>query len=61
MHKVLRLPQVIEKVALKKTIIYDMMKKGKFPKNFPLGLRARGWDEEEINRWIDNQRGTTNS
>jgi prophage regulatory protein len=46
--KILRLPQVRERVGLSTSTIYSMMAKGLFPKQVPLGVRSVGWVEEEI-------------
>lgn len=53
--KILRLPQVREKVGLGKTAIYDKINEGAFPKPIKLGGRASGWLEDEVNEWINKQ------
>jgi prophage regulatory protein len=50
--KILRLPEVISRVGLKKASIYAYMSVGNFPKPIHLGLRARGWLELEVEEWI---------
>jgi len=53
----LRLPQVIEKTGLRKTQIFDAVKRGIFPKPFHVlpGGRAVIWDEGEIDDHLDRQ------
>lgn len=48
----LRLPQVIARVGLKRTAIYDRMKAGKFPRSRSLGPRCTVWAKTEIDRWV---------
>lgn len=49
---IMRLPAVEAAVGLKRAMIYNLMRAGKFPKARPIGARAVGWDSIEIDRWI---------
>lgn len=49
---IMRLPAVEAAVGLKRAMIYNLMRAGKFPKAHPIGARAVGWDSIEIDRWI---------
>lgn len=49
--RLLRIAQVIDRVGLKKTMIYDLIKQGAFPKPIKLG-GASTWLENEIESWI---------
>lgn len=51
--RLLRLKQLIEKVGMKKTAIYDRMARGDFPKPISLGGRSVAWIESEIDEWIN--------
>ena len=51
--KLLRLPQVQEKVGLKRSHIYLLMKQGRFPKPLQLGPRAVAWRLDELDEWIE--------
>ncbi len=53
--KVLRLPQVLEQVGLKKTALYKMIQDGEFPKQIKLGKHASGWKESEVQNWIHSR------
>jgi prophage regulatory protein len=50
--RILRLPEVINRVGLKRAAIYLYVKQGQFPKQVNLGLRAVGWIEHEIDAWV---------
>lgn len=52
MERILRLPQVLERTTLGKSIIYKMVSKGEFPKPIKLGGRATGWREADVDAWI---------
>ena len=53
MSHILRLPQVIHRTGLSKSSIYAFVSDGSFPKSISLGKRAIGWQESEINDWIN--------
>lgn len=50
--RILRLPDVMDRVGLRRASIYQHMASGTFPKPIALGIRARGWLEHEIDAWI---------
>jgi prophage regulatory protein len=50
----LRLPAVIDLVGIKRTVIYQRIKDGTFPKPVQIGARAVAWDEEELAKWQQN-------
>lgn len=52
--RLLRMPQVLDRVGLKKTVVYDRIKSGTFPKPVKLGSASR-WPENEIDAWIIDQ------
>lgn len=52
--RLLRMPQVLARVGLKKTVIYDRIKAGTFPKPVKLGS-ASAWPENEVDAWITQQ------
>jgi len=51
--RILRLPDVIARVRLCRASIYQRMADGSFPRSIPLGSRARGWLEGDIDAWVD--------
>ncbi|MEE4244659.1 MAG: AlpA family phage regulatory protein [Kangiellaceae bacterium] len=59
-HRILKLNDVIDKTQKSRGSIYADMKRGEFPKCFPLTARGRtsrsvGWLESQIDEWIENQ------
>ena len=59
--KFLRLPAVIDLVGIKRTVIYERIKAGTFPKPVQIGPRAVAWDQEELVKWQDSlPRGVKN-
>ena len=54
MNVIMRRPEVLAATGLCYTSIYNMMKKGTFPKCKPLGGKAVGWIKSEVAAWIDN-------
>lgn len=50
--RILRLPEVMDRVGLKRAAIYHYMGRGSFPSQIALGDRAVGWVEQEIEAWL---------
>ena len=48
----LRLPQVIGRVGLRRTAIYDGIKVGTFPQPIRLGRRCVAWPSDAIDEWV---------
>jgi predicted DNA-binding transcriptional regulator AlpA len=55
--KIIRLPEVLEKVGLKKSAVYKLIKEGDFPKQVKLGKHASGWIESDVQAWIMKRAG----
>jgi prophage regulatory protein len=53
--KILRRPELEKRVGLKRSAIYGLIKKGKFPRPIKLGPRSVGWVSSEINAWADGK------
>jgi len=55
--KLVRVKTVIELTGLSKSYIYELCKKGLFPKSIQLvpGGTSVAWVESEINEWIDSR------
>ena len=54
-HRILRLREVERRTGRRRSSIYQDMSVGTFPRPVPLGERARGWVEKEIEEWIDSR------
>ncbi|MBL5864342.1 AlpA family transcriptional regulator [Serratia fonticola] len=51
-RRILRRVEVEKKTGFKRSQIYNLMKEGKFPQSIRLGVRAVGWNSEEIEQWV---------
>lgn len=49
---VLRLPSVIARTGLSRSSIYLRISEGQFPAPIPLGPRAVGWLDSDIEAWL---------
>lgn len=54
-EKLLRLPQVIETVGLRKTEIYARIKQGTFPRQRRQSHKVAVWLQSEIDAWVKEQ------
>jgi prophage regulatory protein len=52
--RLLRLPEVMDRVGLRRSAIYQRMSEGRFPKCRSLGPKCSVWVEAEINAWINS-------
>lgn len=50
--RILKLKEVLNRTGLGKTSLYALIKNADFPKQIPLGSRAVGWLENEVDAWI---------
>jgi prophage regulatory protein len=50
--RILRLKAAEDKSGLKRSAIYQKIAEGTFPRPIPLGEKAVGWLESEIDGWI---------
>jgi prophage regulatory protein len=57
---ILRIDDVLRRTGLKRTMLYDLVRKEKFPKQVSLGARAVGWYEEQVEDWIRNRSAAGN-
>ena len=56
--RILRLPQVLERVALSRSTVWRLIKANRFPRPRKIGVRAVGWIESEIDDWIASRSDT---
>lgn len=52
--RLLRLPEVIDRVGLRRSAIYQRMSEGRFPQSRSLGPKCAVWVEAEITEWIQS-------
>lgn len=55
--RLIRLPEVMARVGLKRSAIYQRMSEGRFPKSRSLGPKCAVWVEREIEEWIERVAG----
>jgi len=53
--RLLRLPEVMHRVGLKRSAIYKRMSEGRFPRSRLLGSRCTVWLLSEIDQWVLEQ------
>lgn len=51
--RLIRLPEVIERVGIKRSMIYRLMGEGRFPRSRSLGAKCALWVESEIDDWVN--------
>jgi prophage regulatory protein len=49
--KILRLSAVRDSTGLPTSSIYEKISRGEFPNSIPLGAKAVGWLEDEVEAW----------
>lgn len=57
--KLLRLKEVMYRCGISRSLIYVLMSRDEFPKQFRIGERAVAWDSREIDEWIMSRRNRT--
>ncbi len=55
--RLIRLPEVMARVGLKRSAIYQRMSEGRFPKSRSLGPKCAVWVEREVEEWIERVAG----
>lgn len=50
--RLIRLPEVMQRVGLSRSAIYKRMAEGRFPHSRSLGPKCAVWVEAEIDAWI---------
>lgn len=54
-NRILRLPAVLDRVGLKKSAFYVLVREGQFPKPVKLSERAVGWKSSDVVQWIESR------
>lgn len=52
-RRLIRLPEVRQRVGLSRSEIYRRIRRNAFPSPVRLGPQSSAWDSAEIDRWID--------
>lgn len=48
----LRLPSVLQRTGLSRSTLYELIKKGRFPKQFKVTKRSSGWRLADVEEWL---------
>lgn len=59
-ERIVRMPELKTRVGLSRSTIYEAIKNKAFPPSVPLGPRAVGWFESDIDRWLNSRVGARN-
>jgi len=54
-RRIMRLPQVMAITGFGRAWIYELMKRGEFPKARKIGTRAIGWDSNLVLNWVSKR------
>lgn len=49
----IRVPDVLKRVGFSRTVMYELIKEGRFPAQVKIGLRSVAFIESEIEEWIE--------
>jgi prophage regulatory protein len=60
-HQFLRREQVIAKLGISKTTLYNLEKAGKFPHHFMVTPRCAVWHADEVDAWMQQRAGVATS
>ena len=55
MKRFFRLPKVMGQTGLTRTVVYELMAAGDFPKPIHLTARTVAWCSDEIDTWINER------
>lgn len=53
--RLMRRPEVLARVGLSSSTLYEMTAAGDFPAPIPIGRKAVAWLESEVDAWIKNR------
>lgn len=53
-ERLLKLPEVCRRVGLGKTMVYEMIRDGRFPPPYKISPFASRWSEREVVAWIND-------
>jgi prophage regulatory protein len=56
--RLIRLPELLRRVPLSRSTIYQMVSKGEFPAPCKIGPRAVAWSEELLDAWAKTKIGS---
>jgi prophage regulatory protein len=54
-ERLIRQPEVLRRVGISKSTLWDWIKADRFPRPVRIGERAVAWKSSEIDRWIEGR------
>lgn len=54
--RILRIPEVMQRVGFGRSQIYKLERAGQFPKHMKISTRASGWSEREVASWLESKK-----
>ena len=53
-RRLIRIEEVLAITGISKSVIYEMIKRGEFPRQRRIGQRSVGWHQSDIDDWLDS-------
>lgn len=53
--RILRLPEVLNRIGVKRATLYEWIAAGHFPKQIKLGARSVGWPESSVEKFLKDR------
>jgi len=53
--RILRLKEVCRMTGLGRSFIYQLQSEARFPRRIKIGVRAVGWLERDVLKWLDDR------
>lgn len=54
-ERLIRVDEVMNRTGLTRSLMYQLMKTGDFPKSVTIAGRAVAWQESAVSRWIQGR------
>ena len=55
MARFLRVPDVLARIGVSRSTLYQWLSEGRFPPSIPLGPRSVAWLERDVTEWIERK------
>lgn len=53
--ELIRLPDVCRQTGLKRTQLYELIKRGEFPASIRISLRSVAWVRAQVDQWVHDR------
>ena len=53
-RRLIRFDEVLAITGISKSVIYEMIRRGEFPRQVRIGQRLVGWHQSDIDAWLDS-------